>query len=140
MSSSLLITLSAQIFCQLLKVILYSIKYKELQLVRFISAGGMPSSHCAFVTALILSVGLIEGWDSNIFTVSIVLATIVVFDTIRLRRTVDMHSAILAKLNNTLKNKYQFSFPVVGHTNLEVISGILIGAGLSCGSYYLFIY
>jgi acid phosphatase family membrane protein YuiD len=61
-SVSLAGALAVQVACQLFKVVLYSIREKRLAISYFISAGGMPSAHSAFVTALTVSVGMGSGF------------------------------------------------------------------------------
>jgi len=48
----------------------------------------MPSAHTAMVTALATSIGVLEGFDSNIFAIAIVLAAIVMYDAAGVRRSV----------------------------------------------------
>ena len=140
MNPALLITVAIQFGCQAFKVVYYSIRNRRLEAQRLFSTGGMPSAHSAFVSALTVSVGLVEGWASAAFTVSVVLAAIVVFDAIRLRRTVDHHSRVLHELIALLPGKRPaFDPPVVGHSTSEVVVGIVVGAVFATLAYRLFV-
>ncbi len=140
MNPALLITVAIQFGCQAFKVVYYSIRNRRLEAHRLFSTGGMPSAHSAFVSALTVSVGLVEGWSSAAFTVSVVLAAIVVFDAIRLRRTVDHHSRVLRELIALLPDRRPaFNPPVVGHSTSEVVVGMVVGAVFSTLAYQLFV-
>ncbi len=140
MNPALLITIAIQLGCQAFKMIYYSIRNRRLEAHRLFSTGGMPSAHSAFVAALTVSVGLVEGWQSAAFAVAVVLATIVVFDAVRLRRTVDLHSRVLNELIALLPDKRPvFDPPVVGHSSAEVVAGIATGAVLAALAYLLFV-
>ena len=140
MSPALLITVAIQFGCQAFKAVYYSIRNRRLEAHRLFSTGGMPSAHSAFVSALVVSVGLVEGWSSAAFTVAVVLAAIVVFDAVRLRRTVDLHTRVLNELIALLPGKRPaFEPPVVGHSTSEVVVGIVVGAVLAALAYQLFV-
>ena len=140
MNPALLITVAIQFACQAFKVVYYSIRNRRLEAHRLFSTGGMPSAHSAFVAALTVSVGLVEGWSSAAFTVAVVLAAIVVFDAVRLRRTVDLHTRVLNELIALLPDKRPaFDPPVVGHSGSEVMAGIVVGAVLAALAYLLFV-
>ena len=140
MNPALLITVAIQLACQAFKVVYYSIRNRRLEAHRLFSTGGMPSAHSAFVSALVVSVGLVEGWSSAAFTVAVVLAAIVVFDAVRLRRTVDHHSRVLHELIALLPDKRPaFDPPVVGHSAAEVVAGMVVGTVLAALAYLLFV-
>ena len=140
MNPALLITVAIQFGCQAYKVVYYSIRNRRLEAHRLFSTGGMPSAHSAFVSALVVSIGLVEGWSSAAFTVAVVLAAIVVFDAVRLRRTVDHQSRALNELIALLPDKRpQFNPPVVGHSPAEVVVGMVVGAVLAALAYLLFV-
>lgn len=139
-SPALVITIAIQVACQAFKVIYYSIRHRRLEAERFISTGGMPSAHSAFVAALTVSVGLVEGWGSGAFTVAVVLAAVVVFDALRLRRIVDRHSRLLQELVTLLpEGRRGFTPMVVGHSVGEVAAGVAAGAGMALAAYLLFL-
>ena len=98
----------------------------------------MPSSHSAFVTALCVSVGLRNGFNSEIFAVAFVFAAIIVYDAYRLRGTVQHHSHILRRLIRTLpENEREEVELMVGHTVPEILVGVAVGGGFAVGVFYL---
>jgi hypothetical protein len=129
---ALLTAAGVQLLCQFYKVVYYSIRHRKLELHYFISAGGMPSAHSAFVTALTVAVGIRAGFGSEVFSVAFVFATIVIYDSLRLRRTVQRQSELL----NSLVRRYHPEergnlSEMVGHTPVEVIAGVLSGGALA---------
>ncbi|MCL2456882.1 MAG: divergent PAP2 family protein, partial [Defluviitaleaceae bacterium] len=50
------------------------------------STGGMPSSHSALVVALMISIGIYEGFGTPLFALSATLALVVMHDAAGIRR------------------------------------------------------
>jgi acid phosphatase family membrane protein YuiD len=139
LSNSLLSAIAVQVLCQIFKFIMYSIKEKKIMLRYLHTAGGMPSSHSAFVTALCISTGLYNGFASEFFAISFVLAAIIIYDAYRLRGTVQSHSHLLQKLIRLLPEEERENVELmVGHTVPEIITGIITGAFFSIGFFFLF--
>jgi acid phosphatase family membrane protein YuiD len=140
----LLLTIAIQLLVQLYKALFYSLRHRELQLWRLVAAGGMPSAHSAFVVALVVSVGLHDGLDSSAFAVAVVLASIVIFDTIRVRGTVERQSKMLIRLQQAVPESVVDGDPAtslreVGHSLAEIAIGALVGGVLAAGGYLTFI-
>ena len=91
--------------------------------IRFLHAGGMPSGHSAFVSALCVVAANREGIGSIAFMISAVLAIIVMYDAIHLRGEAGKHARVL----NQLKPDAHLE-ESLGHTNLQVVAGALFGA------------
>jgi uncharacterized protein len=138
-SMSLLVSVAVQIACQIFKVVFYSIKDRRMQLSFFLSAGGMPSAHSAFVAALTASIGLRSGIGSDAFAVAFVFSAIVIFDSFRLRGAVENHARIIKRL--AARSPDEASDPVtemVGHTPAEIAVGVLCGGAAACAAFLLF--
>jgi uncharacterized protein len=138
LSVSLLLAVAVQVACQVFKVVFYSVKEKRLALSWFISAGGMPSAHSAFVTALSVAIGLHSGFSSDVFTVACVFSIITIYDAVRLRGAVAHHARILDLLLK--KNPDLQAGRVnlrIGHTVPEIIAGMAVGAGLVLAAWPL---
>jgi acid phosphatase family membrane protein YuiD len=95
------------------------------------SSGGLPSSHSALVTAVAISIGLQEGFDTSLFVLSAALAMIVIYDAAGVRRQAGIHAE---RINEIMRNFFESGhFPeedlkeMLGHTPFEVISGVLLG-------------
>lgn len=94
---------------------------------RIASTGGMPSSHSAFVSALVVVVAYREGLDSTMFMIAAVIALIVMYDAIYLRNEAGKHATAInlhhdAELEESL-----------GHNHLQVIVGALFGTVMAFG-------
>jgi acid phosphatase family membrane protein YuiD len=113
--------------CQAWKLIDNSISKKRIDLYAFIMTGGMPSSHSAFVTALAVSVGFLEGFLSTVFLLAAGFALIVVRDSFGLRHAVDN---LTKTVNNIIKEKkvrLEVIRKIAGHTPVQAAVGVLIG-------------
>lgn len=122
-------------FAQLIKTILYLIKTKKLNLERMVGAGGMPSAHSASVCSMTIAVAKTQGFSSPLFAVSFLLAVIVMYDAMGVRRAAGQHAKVInmiVKKNQSdissyiPKNKKQLK-EFLGHTPIEVMGGALLG-------------
>lgn len=97
---------------------------------RAVSHGHMPSSHTAFVISALTSVGYYEGIDSGAFAVALVLAIIVIDDSVRLRVYMGDQGRFLNTLAQKISGEKE-NFPHlkerIGHRVSEVIVGGLFG-------------
>src|SRR3990167_5144643 len=90
-----LIPIIAALIAQGLKLALDGIK-GNFDFKHLISEyGGMPSSHTAFVVALATMIALKEGIASSAFSISLIMALIVIRDAIGFRRTLGRQSKTL---------------------------------------------
>jgi hypothetical protein len=129
---SLLTAVAVQVICQAFKVAFYSIRGRRLALSWFVSAGGMPSAHSAFVTALAVSVGLWSGFQSDVFAVAAVFSIITIYDAWRLRGAVEHHARILARLAEKVPGVATEEINLrLGHSLPEITAGIAAGGGLA---------
>ena len=101
-------------------------------------AGGMPSAHSALVCSMFMAAAKSQGVNSPIFAIAFILAAIVMYDAMGVRRETGEQAkvlnrmisdwlsededapAYLAQNGRKLKEK-------VGHTPFEVLSGALLG-------------
>ena len=128
----LLCALISWVAAQVLKVPVYALVEKKINLKRILGSGGMPSSHTSFVVALCLMVGFTAGFDSVHFAVAFVLAAVVMYDAMGVRRETGTQAAVI---NQILRDVLIDGKPIsdealkelVGHTPLEVLAGTLIG-------------
>ncbi|MCI9626480.1 MAG: divergent PAP2 family protein [Clostridia bacterium] len=126
-------TVVAWFTAQVLKVIIELITERDFELSRLVGAGGMPSSHAAFVTALVASVARVDGLGSTTFAVAMAIALVVMYDAAGVRRASGQH----AKLLNWMLDNWYGSNPedefskkmkeLIGHTPLEVLAGAALG-------------
>jgi len=128
---------------QLIKLYIYWIKERELNIWHFFEAGGMPSSHSASVTALTLSIGLTQGWNSPLFTISLVFALIVMYDATGVRRSAGQQALIVNKIVDDMypdekvgRGKLK---EILGHDPIEVVAGAGLAVIVTLVSYYVYI-
>ncbi|MDD6255034.1 MAG: divergent PAP2 family protein [Eubacteriales bacterium] len=117
---------------QAAKVIIESVKYGFDKHILGRS-GGMPSSHSATFTGLTFSCLLLYSAHSTEFAISLMLAIVVIYDSMNLRMETGKLGAAMNKLHERDKNagleqvsdgKFEEK---AGHTLPEVIAGICIG-------------
>ena len=132
----------ANLLAQAIKIPIHYIKYRKWRWNLIFSTGGMPSSHSAFVSALATSVALHAGVDSIYFAIAFVLAAVVIYDAMGIRRHAGKHAAMLNKLIADLKELKEspslmkrFSDPqyhkqfkeLLGHEPAETFWGTVFG-------------
>lgn len=88
----------AWLSAQLLKTIFSYLSTGRLNLERMFGAGGMPSMHSALVCSI--SIGMVRkmGFDSPEFALSLVLAAIVMYDAMGVRRAAGEQAKVLNKI------------------------------------------
>ncbi len=128
----------ATMICHIWKFLHVLFWEKKVDWTQFIATGGMPSSHATFVTSLALSVGFVEGWISTIFIVSVAFAAIVVRDAFGVRQTVDDLIKTVNEIINQKKVKFNIIKKIAGHTPVQTVAGILLGAGITVPIHLLF--
>ena len=122
----------AWFIAQLLKVITVLIKYKRVDFRRFVGSGGMPSSHSSFVSAMAISIGELNGYDSTIFAFAVVVALVVMYDASGVRRAAGKQARVLNQMmvameeNDTVKFDEKLK-ELIGHTPIEVFAGCILG-------------
>ena len=132
----LIISAATWAITQTLKVIIILVQEKRLDWSYFVTSGGMPSSHSATVCALATSVAMTEGLASVFFSISVVLAVIVMYDAAGVRQSVGQHSAVLNRIVrefkfNSTKGLEQNFREFIGHTPFQVFIGAILGILIS---------
>lgn len=123
---------TAWFVAQAIKIPTYFLVEKKLDFGRFFGSGGMPSSHTALVVALTIMLGATEGFDSALFAVSAVFASVVMYDASGVRRETGRQGQVL---NEILRKVFVDGEPItdmelkelVGHTKMEVLAGFVVG-------------
>ena len=88
LTGNLILNLSilAWAIAQVLKFVVTLISQGKLDWRHILSSGGMPSSHSAFVCACAAAMGYMYGWASPVFTISAVVAIVVMYDAANVRK------------------------------------------------------
>ena|SRR5690606_3416629 len=134
----IIISIVSLLTAQVMKFIIDAIVNKKLNESILISTGGMPSSHSALVTSLAVSIALFEihefGQVSTIFAIALVLALVVLHDSMGVRYEASKHARELNQIKlrlNLIENidvEEKKLKEALGHKPREVFAGILLGA------------
>lgn len=133
----LVTALLSNILAQVLKTVVYYYRTGKWDFHWVIASGGFPSSHSSTVTALSLSIGIQEGFDSAIFAVTTIFSFIVMYDACHVRyysgKNIELTQQLVKDLRET--TGLHFDDPiyqeklknVLGHKFVEVIGGFVVG-------------
>lgn len=128
---SLLSPLIAWLLAQALKVLFSFRRDSGFDFELLVGPGGMPSAHSSLVTALATITGLVQGWRSTMFAVTVVLAMLTMYDAAGIRRSAGRQARVL----NQIMREWQASKTfhdmrlreLLGHSPFEVFAGALLG-------------
>ncbi len=137
----LVITFSAWIIAQLIKVMIGVVVQKRFDFRWFIGTGGMPSSHAAGATALATSCGLKLGFESPLFALAAVFAIVTMFDAQGVRRATGEQASILNRIMDDVWKGGEVMpdrlLELIGHTPVQVVAGSVIGFLIALSMYPL---
>lgn len=118
---------------QVLKTLIHMILTREFVAERMVGSGGMPSSHAATVCGLATASGMKYGGGSFEFAISVMLAIIVMYDAMGVRRETGKQGQVLNEMLEVFMNMGKKISPeaklkeFVGHTPLQVLMGAILG-------------
>lgn len=127
---------------QIIKTFIHFIQTKSFNPERLFGAGGMPSSHSALVCSATIALCRKCGFDSSEFAIMFILAMIVMYDAMGVRRSAGLHAREINRINRIFAVKEIKTIdesnskkPVkkkelkeyLGHTPFEVLGGALLG-------------
>lgn len=132
----LYVSLLSWLAAQVCKTIINFILVGKWDLERMFGAGGMPSAHSALVCSLTVATARKFGVSSPYFAIVFILAAIVMYDAMGVRRAAGEQAKILNQILDSwmdddidlgpFKNGKRLK-ELVGHTPFEVLSGALLG-------------
>lgn len=93
-------------------------------------SGNMPSAHSATVVAVTVVVGLKDGVTSGLFAVTALLAGIVMYDAMMVRRSSGEQGKAIQQLIKEQKSSVALPRAAKGHTPFEVAIGACLGAAI----------
>ena len=128
---ALTVALSSWLAAQVAKTIINFVLAGQLDIERMWGSGGMPSAHSALVCSLVIAIAKTSGTSSPLFAIAFVLAAIVMYDAMGVRRAAGQQ--VINRLLSDREDEEEL-LPdgkklkeLVGHTPLEVGSGALLG-------------
>lgn len=127
--------LLAWFLAQLIKVLLELVLLRRFDVKRFVSSGGMPSSHSALVVAAATAIGRLYGFDGPAFALAAVLSAVVMYDACNVRRsagdTARLVNLLLEHVERLTAEDFADDLKIImGHTPLQVAAGALLGLGI----------
>ena len=132
------ILISAIVVWLLAELIKWGIRWRMDGRSRFMHPGGMPSGHSTITSATAMGAGLVEGFDSTVFAVAVVLMAVVVHDAVRLRGSVGRQAEAINALITEKSSIVPAVFVWYGHRIREVMVGVAFGAvGAALILYFL---
>lgn len=124
----------AWLTAQVIKTIIHLILTKEFVAERMVGSGGMPSCHSATVCSLATASCYEYGAGSFEFAVTLMLAIIVMYDAMGVRRETGIQAKLLNDIIKTFEDMGRSEISAhdklkefVGHTPLQVLIGALLG-------------
>ena len=130
------VSLFSWFMAQFLKTIINAVMLGTIDIERMWGSGGLPSAHSATVCGMVVATGRYSGVHSSVFAVAFVLAIIVMYDAMGVRRETGEQAKILNQMINQWMDLGSKHNPLladhklkelVGHTPLEVITGAILG-------------
>ena len=122
------------LIAQVLKTIIHMILNKQFVAERLVGGGGMPSCHSATVSSLATAVFHEYGMGSFEFAISLILAIIVMYDAMGVRRETGIQAQLLNDIIKTFEDMGRSEISAhdklqefVGHTPLQVLIGAILG-------------
>lgn len=126
---------------QILKTLIHLFFTKRFVAERLVGSGGMPSSHSSTVCALATATAFEYGLSGFPFALAAILAIIVMYDAIGVRRETGRQSKVLNEMIELFTHMGTEMSPqdrlreFIGHTPLQVLIGALLGILIACLMY-----
>ena len=129
-----MVSAGSWLIAQVLKTIIHMILNREFVAERLVGSGGMPSCHSATVCSLATAVYYEHGMGSFEFAISLILAIIVMYDAMGVRRETGIQARLLNDIIKTFEDMGRSELSAhdklqefVGHTPLQVLIGAVLG-------------
>ncbi len=131
------------VVAQILKTLIHMFFTKRFVAERLVGSGGMPSSHSATVCSLATASCIKFGAGSFEFAISLILAIIVMYDAMGVRRETGIQAKLLNDIMQIFADMGRSEISAndklkefIGHTPLQVLAGAILGiliALIVCG-------
>lgn len=101
---------------------LFLARKEKFSIQHMLSTGGMPSGHSALVASVATAIGIRYSIFDDRFTISLLLAAIVIYDAMNIRYQSGLHARALNKILG--EKKFNES---LGHLPSETLAGSFVG-------------
>ncbi|MCY1364656.1 Divergent PAP2 family protein [compost metagenome] len=120
--------ISGWVVAQGAKYVIMVIRHRSFDHLRQLYlSGNMPSAHSATVVALVVVIGFRDGVDSGLFGLAALLASIVMYDAMMVRRSSGEQGKAIQQLIKEQKSNVELPRAAKGHTPVEVLIGGVLG-------------
>ncbi len=133
----LISALLANFIAQVAKTFVYYYRSGKWDFNWVFQSGGFPSSHSSTVTALSLAIGLSNGFDTDIFAVTLIFSLIVMYDACHVRYYSGKNIELTQQLIQDLRQLpglrmddpiyHEKLKTILGHKLIEVMGGVIVG-------------
>lgn len=127
-------SISGWFVAQVLKTVIHMFFTKRFVAERLVGSGGMPSSHSATVCSLSTASYILYGPGSFEFAISLILAIIVMYDAMGVRRETGIQAKLLNDMMRIFADMGREEISAdeklkefIGHTPLQVLAGAILG-------------
>lgn len=128
LSPYLVAIIAGWVIAQGAKYLILTAKHRQINHLRQLYlSGSMPSAHSATVVALTTLIGLNEGFSSALFGLAALVASIVMYDAVMVRRSSGEQGVAIQQLIKEQKSKIKVPRAAKGHTPVEVLGGAFLG-------------
>ena len=142
-NKTLMAACMAWLLAQLIKTVIDLVLYGSFNPERMVGSGGMPSSHSSTVCALATTSVLQYGVASFQFSVTFILAMVVMYDAAGVRRETGKQAVVLNRLLRDTPLPWtedildQNLKELVGHTPLQVSAGAVLGVAVALFMWFV---
>lgn len=129
-NSAFLAAVVAAMTAQTIKVVSFLLLEKRVNFKRFVETAGTPNMHSAAFGALTLYVGLIDGFGSLTFSVSLSVSAIASVDIWNVKRAASRHAEVIDLILDRLSRTdgdFARSRKALSYTPVDVLSGTVLG-------------
>ncbi|MCI9073226.1 MAG: divergent PAP2 family protein [Lachnospiraceae bacterium] len=132
------------LIAQILKTLIHLLFTRQFVAERLVGSGGMPSSHSATVCALVTATYLEHGSGSFAFAIALIVAIIVMYDAIGVRRETGIQAQLLNNMIRIFEDMGRVELSAqeklkefIGHTPFQVLMGAILGVFVAILFYLL---
>ncbi|MCK9578683.1 divergent PAP2 family protein [bacterium] len=130
-NKALMASILGWFMAQTAKAIFLTIKSKRFRFNLYSLPGGFPSSHTATCVGLVTAIGLVDGFNSSLFAISVILAVFIIYDAKVIRVAAGKQAQSLNKVLEMIEEdtgeKMEKLKEILGHSLLEILCGGLVG-------------